>query len=378
VHLPHRLFLIVLMLSAGTTFAADIERGRTIYNQLCFNCHGPTLDGGIGPSLRDAFWQHGSSPEAILSVISKGIPNTEMIAYEAVYPEADRLALRDFILSEQEGMRETLRSVYPRSYFKGKRLTAELFKGVESDSQTALPENVFHAPRAFEGVYRGTAKLYIKEPGSFQFSVGPKGRTTVLLNGEEVHYSDDTKKKSTFVNKKIQLDKGVHDLEVLHEEKKTHGYRFHLQLQRVGGKQHIKLTGKSLEGSVPKVLRAGPEARVVRKWIAGLPPRTLLCLLPNKVIVAYNPVDNQVLSAWHSAEINQTPSLDGRSQRPTEVRGTPIESFKAELAQPEMLQFLHYETKGEAVWITSLMDGKERTMTIAPSGEQSFQIGEVK
>jgi mono/diheme cytochrome c family protein len=90
------------LLACGLAVADDasIARGKQVYGQLCFNCHGPALDGGIGPSLKDNFWQHGSSPEAILNVINKGIPNTEMIGYEAVFPEADRIGLRDFILSE--------------------------------------------------------------------------------------------------------------------------------------------------------------------------------------------------------------------------------------------------------------------------------------
>ncbi|MDA7673367.1 cytochrome c [Verrucomicrobiales bacterium] len=100
---------------------ADIERGKALYAQLCFNCHGPKLEGGQGPSLIDSYWQHGSSPDASLRVIDKGVPGSPMIPYENVFPEADRLALRDFILSEQVGLREVVRSVYPRSHFTTKR-----------------------------------------------------------------------------------------------------------------------------------------------------------------------------------------------------------------------------------------------------------------
>jgi outer membrane lipoprotein-sorting protein len=260
-----------------------------------------------------------------------------------------------------------------RNYFKGKRLTADLFKGVESDEQTLLPENVFHAPRAYDKVYRGTAKLYLKEAGDYQFSTRPPGRTTILVNGEEVHYSDDSVNKKEHVNKTIKLNKGVHDLEVLHEEKKNHAYRFHLRLQKVKGK-HMTLTGRGLEGSVPKVLRARPEARVVRKWIDGLPPRTLLCILPNNVIVAYNPVNNQVLKAWHSANVNQTPSLDARSQKASEMRGTEISDLKASLPANDQVHFLHYEVAGPAVKIAAVLDGARKTVTIAPEGAQSFTV----
>jgi mono/diheme cytochrome c family protein len=96
-HFPALLFALSLPLLAP---AADIERGRLIYSQICFNCQGPKLDGGQGPSLKGQYWQHGSSPEAILNVINKGVPGSPMIPYEAVFPESDRIALRDFIGSD--------------------------------------------------------------------------------------------------------------------------------------------------------------------------------------------------------------------------------------------------------------------------------------
>ena len=82
-----------------------------------------------------------------------------MIAYELVYPESDLKALTDFIFSKQEGNRETLRSTYPRDYFKGKRLIPELFDSIESTSQARLPENFYYVERMFDGELRGQSKL---------------------------------------------------------------------------------------------------------------------------------------------------------------------------------------------------------------------------
>ena len=73
-------WLLLSLFSAFTIsslFGEDLERGKTLYSQICFNCHGPTLDGGQGPSLRDQYWRHGSSPAAILEVINKGIPGDD-------------------------------------------------------------------------------------------------------------------------------------------------------------------------------------------------------------------------------------------------------------------------------------------------------------
>ena len=106
---------------------------------LCDSSHGPNLDGERAQPA-DAYWKHGDTSEAIMRSITKGIVGTEMIAYEFVYFEEDRQAVTDFIMDKQEGNRQTLRSLYSRDYFKGKRLTPELFDSVESDSQEILPE----------------------------------------------------------------------------------------------------------------------------------------------------------------------------------------------------------------------------------------------
>ena len=365
--------ILSLLVCANWAASADLERGQTLYNQICFNCHGLHFDGGIGPSLKDNYWRHGDSPEAILEVINKGIPAAEMIAFETVFPESDLLALRDLIVAQHEGLRGVVRAVYPRAPFKGKRLTRALFDSVKPLSKTRLPENVYYFDRNGDGILRGTSKLHIKEAGEYQFTIRPIGRTSIFLDGKEVHYSDEKSKKNTHVNRKFELKPGIYDLEILHEEKTTHSYRFHGVLQRVGGKRFV-LNGRSLQGNIPKIIKATLEAKVVRKWIDGLPPRTLLCLLPNQTLVAYNPVDGSVLKAWHSAAINQTPSLVDRSAKPSEIKGVPIPDVGSKLFEAETLRFLRYEIHLDTVHLVSLVDGEEKTVTIASEGTQSFKL----
>ena len=365
--------IVVLALATSAT-ATDIERGREIYAQLCFNCHGPKLEGGQGPSLVDSYWQHGSSPEAILKVINKGVPGSPMIPYESVFPEADRIALRDFILSKQEGLRETMRSIYPREYFAGKRFTPELFDSVESLSQTPLPENHYYAERNTDGILRGQSKLYIRKADEYSFSARQNGRTSIFLDGEEVFYSDEKADKSTHLSKTVSLQPGIYNLEIFHEEKPSHSYRFSGSIRSKSGRNFV-LNGRSLQGNIPKFVRARPgEAQVVRKWIDGLPPRTLLCLLPNRVIVAYHPADGRVLAAWHSAEINQTPSLPDRSAKPSEINGEPIDDAGAASADGKQVRFLRYEIDGEKALIVSQVDGVEQTKIIAPEGEDGYTL----
>ena len=352
---------------------SNLIRGKEIYSQICVTCHGPDLDGGIGPSLVDAYWKHGDTSEAIMRSITKGIIGTEMIAYEYVYSEEDRQAVTDFILDKQEGNRQTLRSLYSRDYFKDKRLTPELFDSVESDSQGILPENFLYTKRMFDGVLRGQSKLFIKQPGKYRFEVNLHGRTSIWLNGEEMHYTDADKSKNTYFSKQFYLDVGIHDLEILHEEPTGHSMRFNARLRKVGG-EYWMLTGKSLEGNIPKIIRPGQQAKVIRKWIEGLPPRTLLVLLPNQVMVAYDSASGQILKAWKSALVNQTPSLDNRSQNQSVAKGQEIPGATSTVLQGNEFNLLHYQTQGESVLISSLVDGVTKNFTFSPQGSDSFTV----
>ena len=373
--MTHHIFLakITLLLIPVLSFAS-LERGQEIYSQICVTCHGPKLDGGIGPSLVDAYWKHGDTSDAIMRSITKGITGTEMIAYEYVYSKEDRLAVTDFILDKQEGNRQTLRSFYPRDYFKGKRLNPELFDSVESDSQEILPENFLYTKRMFDGVLRGQSKLFIKQPGKYRFNVGGQGgRVSIWVNGEEMHYSDVEKSKDTYFSKQFHLDEGIHDLEILQEEPTSFTMRFNARLQKIGGKNWM-LTGRSLEGNVPKIIRPGPQAKVIRKWIEGLPPRTLLLLLPNQVMVAYDSASGQILKAWKSALVNQTPSLDSRSQKESVAKGEEIPGASSTVLQGNEFHLLYYETQGESVLISSLVDGVSQNFTVSPQGSDSFAV----
>ena len=69
---------------------AAAEEGKAIYAQNCVGCHGPELQGGIGPNLVDSTWIHGGTKAAIVKVITdgvteKGMPNWgQMIGPEKV------------------------------------------------------------------------------------------------------------------------------------------------------------------------------------------------------------------------------------------------------------------------------------------------------
>jgi len=363
--------LAVVLLPLSPLSAED-SRGKVLYNQLCFTCHGAHLEGGIGPALKDAYWRHGDSPEAILKAITKGIDGSEMIAYEQVYSEEDRIALRDFIVDEQEGLRSLVRSYYPRNYLTGKRLTPEVFNSIESTAQTPIPENTLWTDNNLQSAVRFTAKLHIVEAGSYQFKLRSKGRTAVFLDGEEIYYFNEKQPKEKHINKAATLKAGVYAVEIFHESPPVHGWMISGSLSRNGGKE-IQLHGRSLQGNIPRFILAGSEAKVIRKWIKGISPRTLLCLLPNKVIVAFNPDTGQVESAWKEARVNQTPSLPDRSASPSQIEGTPLPP-QGSLPNDLSIQHRAYQTDGANVVIHSEVNGEPRVTTISPQGEHGYQI----
>ncbi len=64
--------------------AAAVAEGQGIFATTCVSCHGAELQGGIGPSLVDATWIHGSSPEAIFKTVNEGVGTKGMPAWGKV------------------------------------------------------------------------------------------------------------------------------------------------------------------------------------------------------------------------------------------------------------------------------------------------------
>ena len=57
---------------------AAVAAGKEIYAQNCVGCHGPELQGGIGPNLTDTTWIHGHSKADILRTITEGVTEKGM------------------------------------------------------------------------------------------------------------------------------------------------------------------------------------------------------------------------------------------------------------------------------------------------------------
>ncbi len=53
--------------------AETIAAGEEIYTTWCASCHMADMSGGIGPSLVDAEWIHGATPEQIQHTVTNGV-----------------------------------------------------------------------------------------------------------------------------------------------------------------------------------------------------------------------------------------------------------------------------------------------------------------
>ena len=99
-----QLLIATTALVLGSAAHAELRIGtgaaQGLYEQYCAACHGKQMEGGIGGSLVDDVWKHGSSDEAISRAISKGIAGTEMIGWEGTL-SAEQIRSLVILMREQ-------------------------------------------------------------------------------------------------------------------------------------------------------------------------------------------------------------------------------------------------------------------------------------
>jgi mono/diheme cytochrome c family protein len=64
--------------------AEAVNAGEGVFTQFCVACHGPNLQGGIGPNLLDDEWIHGGTAADIMRTITNGVPEKGMVAWGPV------------------------------------------------------------------------------------------------------------------------------------------------------------------------------------------------------------------------------------------------------------------------------------------------------
>ena len=71
--------LLLLVASVGVAAEASLA-AQQIYAASCSGCHGPKGEGGRGARLATPRLVHASDQEALVTVITRGVPGTEMVA----------------------------------------------------------------------------------------------------------------------------------------------------------------------------------------------------------------------------------------------------------------------------------------------------------
>ncbi len=78
---------------------AFVTAGAETYKTTCASCHGNELKGGVGPSLVDAVWIHGSNPLDLIGTVENGVPAKGMPTWGPLLGSKKVNEVTAFILS---------------------------------------------------------------------------------------------------------------------------------------------------------------------------------------------------------------------------------------------------------------------------------------
>lgn len=79
-----------------------LNAGKSLFESKCSACHGPNLQGAIGPNLTDKFWIHGKGTRLdIVKVIREGVTEKGMPPWGPVMKKEEIYAVASYILSKQ-------------------------------------------------------------------------------------------------------------------------------------------------------------------------------------------------------------------------------------------------------------------------------------
>jgi mono/diheme cytochrome c family protein len=96
-----------------TGLPARPDKANELYLESCASCHGSKMEGGLGGNLADGLWKHGGTDAEITSVISQGLPDLGMPAFEKTLSAGQIRSLVVF-LREKEKSTKTQSSPPPR------------------------------------------------------------------------------------------------------------------------------------------------------------------------------------------------------------------------------------------------------------------------
>lgn len=85
-----------------TVKAKDLTEGAQIYLTNCIACHGEKGQGSIGPNLTDKFWIHGAGIKDLFKIITHGVPEKGMIAWNKSLNPLQIQQVASYVLTLQD------------------------------------------------------------------------------------------------------------------------------------------------------------------------------------------------------------------------------------------------------------------------------------
>jgi glucose/arabinose dehydrogenase len=85
-----------------TGLDANQDKVNDLYLESCAACHGSKFEGGLGGNIADGQWKHGSGDSDIARVISQGLPNLGMPAFEKTHSPEQIRSLVVFIREKEK------------------------------------------------------------------------------------------------------------------------------------------------------------------------------------------------------------------------------------------------------------------------------------
>lgn len=79
-----------------------VSAGNVTYVSTCASCHGPALEGKIGPSLVDNTWIHGGEPKNVVHTVVNGVLAKGMPAWGPVLGNKRVLEVVSFVMSHHK------------------------------------------------------------------------------------------------------------------------------------------------------------------------------------------------------------------------------------------------------------------------------------
>ena len=379
--------LFCLLSSSAFSDQASINRGKKIYDMVCFACHGKNLEGATGFNLKDAEWVHGNKPEQILATLKKGFPEKGMIAFGTIYKDDQLKDIVNFILSKQEGLRDLNYEIYQGITADTKMETIKWDSLKANKSGLVKPSYVdFNIPEVDAFGMRFKGKLLIPEAGKYSLSAGLRQNShfAIFIDGKPLSY----KIKNKRFNVKIDLTKGEHTFEarMVKIDKYCH---INLNLKKKGYDIPLSMTSFRKIRDQKVIITAVKEPLVMRKRINGVPTKTIAVAYPEKVNYAFNPQNGSINALWLGEFLDVAPNINGRGNRGSQALGKYL--FNGDTGidllvkgkSPE-INYIKYSTyngvafsytaNGKSVIISSSVQGQTLVLTYKTSITEEISL----